>query len=371
MSEIKNKIITISGEPVSGKSTVVKSLIKKYEEEGFNVHVISTGNLFREVIKEEYLKMYPDRIDANLADIQADESFAKKRAEIDGLIDGMIAEKGKEINSKERPNDVYIIDSRLAWHNIPDSYAVRLTVDEKIAGQRVFDDNTRGSEDAYKTVEEAVEKTRQRKLGEIERYKERYGVDLINPENYDLIVDTSYSNTAELANIIIDGEKAYREDNYYPKNWASPVHFLTVQKGRKTGERSASGYSIEDLADSIRQNGYDAVRGVIDIVENDGAKFVWEGNHRTFAALSAGKTLLPYEVIDKDSESSKLRTGSVYDDKTLEYIYDWADGIAYYGGSVGNIDSLKGFNVKQLISVDKIPIARKRFGLEKVSEEER
>jgi len=370
MNEIKNKIITISGEPVSGKSTVVKSLIKKYEELGFNVHVISTGNLFREVAKAEYLKIYPDRVDANLADIQEDESFIKKRAEIDGLIDGMIAEKGKEINSKERPNDVYIIDSRLAWHNIPDSYAVRLTVDEKIAGQRVKDDKTRGSEDAYKTVEEAIEKTRQRKLGEIERYKQRYGVDLTNPENYDLIVDTSYSNTEELADIVINGEKSYREGKYYPKTWASPVHFLTLQKGRKTGEPSASGYTIEDLAESIRINGYNPVAGVIDIVENDGVKFVLEGNHRTFGALSAGKTLLPYEVIDKDSESSKIRTESIYNDRSLECIYDWAEGIAYYGGRIGNIEALKGFDVTQLISVDKVPIARRSLGLE-VSEEER
>lgn len=134
MSEIRNKIITISGEPVSGKSTVVKKLKEKYEEMGYRVHLVITGHVFRDKVKKEYLRMYPDREDANLADIQEDETFATKRAEIDGAIDGMIAEMGKEINSEEKPNDVYIIDSRLAWHNIPDSYAVRLTVNEKIAG---------------------------------------------------------------------------------------------------------------------------------------------------------------------------------------------------------------------------------------------
>ena len=38
MNEIKNKIITISGEPASGKSTVKKALVKKYTELGYNVH---------------------------------------------------------------------------------------------------------------------------------------------------------------------------------------------------------------------------------------------------------------------------------------------------------------------------------------------
>ena len=213
MEEIKNRIITISGEPASGKSTTVEKLIEKYRNLGLSVHVISTGELFRQRAKSEYLKMYPDKTDANLADIQADETFAKKRAEIDSAIDGYIEQKGKEINTVKRPNDVYIIDSRLAWHNIPKSFAVRLTVDEVIAGQRVFQDKTRGSEDSYATVEEAIEKTRQRKLGEIERYKQRYGVNLVNPENYDLIVDTSDSNTEQLADIIINGERAYREKN--------------------------------------------------------------------------------------------------------------------------------------------------------------
>ena len=208
MNEIRNKIITISGEPVSGKSTVVKTIKKQYEQKGFEVHIISVGQVFREAIKEEYVKMYPDRKDANLADIQADESFAEIRNRIDKMIDKeIVKKKGEEINSKERPNDIYIIDSRLAWQNIPDSFAVRLTVDEKIAGHRVYKDKSRGSEDAYKSVEDATEKTRQRKLGEIFRYIKRYNVDLRNPENYNLIVDTSYSNTEELAEIIINGEE--------------------------------------------------------------------------------------------------------------------------------------------------------------------
>ena len=246
MSEIKNKIITISGEPVSGKSTVVKMLKEKYEQMGYRVHLVVTGNVFRERIKKEYIKMYPDRIDANLADIQTDETFAEKRAEIDGAVDGWIAEIGQQINSEDRPNDVYIIDSRLAWHNIPSSYAVRLTVDEKIAGQRVLADKSRGSEDSYGTLEDAIQKTRQRKLGEIDRYKERYNVDLANQENYDLIVDTSYSNTVELANIIIEGEKSYREGNDYPKTWATPVHFFTEQKTRNSsGVKKITEYGEE------------------------------------------------------------------------------------------------------------------------------
>ena len=220
MNKIRNKIITISGEPRSGKTTVVNQLKQKYEDMGYNVHVILTGHYFREVIVEEYLKMYPDRVNANLADIQTDEAFSHKRNQIDELVDRKMREKGEEINSKERPNDVYIIDSRLAWHNIPLSYAVRLTVDEKVAGERAFKDTSKGSEDRYTSVEEATIKTKERKEGEIERYKKRYGVDLSDIENYNLIMDTSASTIetiGDIADVIIKGETAYRENRKFPK----------------------------------------------------------------------------------------------------------------------------------------------------------
>lgn len=263
MNEIKNMVITISGEPASGKSTIVKCMKEKYEKMGYRVHIITTGKLFRERAKKEYLKMYPERTDANLADIQEDAGFAEIRKKIDEKIDGDIAQIGKEINSEYSPNDVYIIDSRLAWNNIPSSYAVRIIVDEKIAGKRVFNDQTRGEEDSYATENEAIEKTKQRKLGEIERFKKQYnGVDLSKPENYDLIIDSSYSSIEEIADIIINGEKAYRKGQYYPKNWSSPVMLLSTQRERDTNEDR-----ILQLVEIIKENGYDPMKGTLNVVE--------------------------------------------------------------------------------------------------------
>ena len=368
--KIRNKIITISGEPRSGKSTVVKEIVKKYQELGFCVHVIETGKLFREISQKEYLKMYPDRIDTNQADIQDDATFAKKRTEIDAAIDGMIAELGESINSEEKPNDVYIIDSRLAWHNIPDSYAIRLTVDERIAGERAFKDKSKGSQDSYDTVEDATEKTKQRKLGEVRRYKQRYGVDLTDPKNYDLIVDTSYSNSVELASIIINGEESYRQGKYYPKTWASPVNFVSVQKGRETSSMSFRGNTIESLAENIKSEGYDPIKGTLDIAEHDGIKFVLEGNHRTMAALVAGKTLLPYDILYSEDQYSKQAAYEVYNDETFERLYDWAEYIEYYGGRLGNIEQLKGLKVTHLSSADKIFKKREQMKQEKMEAEE-
>ncbi|MBQ2835384.1 MAG: cytidylate kinase family protein [Clostridia bacterium] len=349
MNEIKNKIITVSGEPVSGKSTVVKRLKEKYEAMGYTVHVILTGHFFRDIIMEEYFKMYPDRKDANLADVQADETFAHKRNEIDKLVDEEMRKKGIEINSKERPNDVYIIDSRLAWHNIPHSYAVRLTIDESMAGKRAFADETRGPEDSYKTVEEAIRKTRERKLGEIERYKERYGVDLSDPENYDLIVDTAYSNTNELADIIIEGEKSYRQGQYYPKRWASPASFIGTQSDRATaGPSGMYRCTPEELAAIMREEGYDPEKGEIEILENYGQKFVKDGHHTCMATLIIGKTLVPY-IVDKD-EGSNARMQA--EQNNINFAYDWSDCIRYYGGKIGNHSQFKDFSIEKLTSYE-------------------
>ena len=350
MNEIKNKIITISGEPKSGKSTVIGIIKEKYEKQGFNVHVISIGQLFRDCMKKEWARLHPEKTNANLADMQEDESFAKIRSRIDTMLDKEIVEKkGKEINSKERPNDIYIVDSRLAWKNIPESFAIRLTIDEKIAGERAFKDKDRGSEDEYETVKDAIEKTKQRKLGEISRYKKRYNVDLTEPENYNLIANTSYCNVEELADIIIAGEKAYRENKRYPKNWASPACFLPLQLGRITGMATFLGNTIESLAEDIRKNGYNPYIGTVEILEKEGKKYLLEGNHRTFGALSAGKTLLPYEVTNKDDNRAKQLTLIDEGEFYMEYLYDYADGIRYYGGKIGNIEQLKEFTIDDLV----------------------
>lgn len=346
MSEIRNKIITISGEPVSGKSTVVKAITKEYEKQGYTVHKISIGSLFREIAKKEYLKKYPDRVNANIADIQADKDFAENIRLIDEMVDTEVKRRGQEINREERPNDVYIVDSRLAWNQIPEAYSIRLTVNERIAGLRVFRDTTRGSEDQYKTVEEAIEKTRERKQQEIERYKGTYDVDLTNPDNYDLIINTSYSEIDEIADVIIKGEEAYRKEEYYPQNWKSPALFIPSQSIKETLSTSPMGFGMEDVSESIKNQGYN-VKAAINVVQQEGVDVLKDGHHRCIAAIAAGKTLIPYEIVSKDDEKTqKYVQGEV----RLGDIYDWEDCIRFYAKN----ERLKDFDIHRDIPIDKL-----------------
>lgn len=263
-----NKIIAISGQPVTGKGTTVKSLINKLKEQGYSdesIHTIFTGHEFRdyfnaifEFIKEynnsesienlqqnthlkeflekrEYreiliqtiLKLNQNKVDIHSLTIEHAnnlQEFSELRKLIDNIIDQGIAEKGKKINSIFRPNEIWIIDSRLAFHNIPEAFSVRLVSDAKIAAQRLFNDKSRGEEDnKYNSIEEAFEARENRRKGEQERYKKRYGVDLEDENNYDIIIDTSYFKVEDIADIILKSLDSYTKGEPFNKKWNTKV----------------------------------------------------------------------------------------------------------------------------------------------------
>ena len=299
MDKIRNKIIALSGQPVTGKGTTTKALIEKLKEDGYkaeNIHVISTGNEFRryfnilidfirnlnndEKIKElsetKEMKDIMSSLERRLhfintiskiknSDIDL-ENFSIEQANnldelkeirsiIDTLIDEGIKKKGIEINSVNNPDEIWIVDSRLAFSNIPDAFSVRLTATPEVAAKRLFNDSTRGKEDSsYKSLEEAKTAREKRRLGEQERYKQRYGVDLEDPNNYDLIIDTSFASIDDTADVILDCLEHYVDNK------------------------------------------------PIEVVEASGYKGIIEGHHRNFACAILGKTLIPYEVIAKDDE---------------------------------------------------------------------
>lgn len=210
-------------------------------------------------------------------------------------------------------------------------------------------DKSRGKEDTYETLEDAIQKTRQRKLGEISRYKKRYNVDLADLENYDLVADTSFSNTEELAQIIIDGEKAYRDGAYYPKMWASPACFIGTQPGKETWSGSYGwGLTPEELAELMEKEGYNPRSGEIEILENYGEKFVKNGHHRCMAILVMGKTLTPYKI-DKNEIANKYMEPA---QNNLWYAYDWSDDISYYGGTIGKQKQFENFSIEKLTSYE-------------------
>ena len=352
MSDIRNKIIALSGQPVTGKGTTTKSLIKKLEEQGYesdNIHVISTGNEFRRyfntlidfirnignsdelkrisetpemkdlmsgVKRRLYLIDTISRLKTSgidLSDFSIEQAnnldeLKEIRSVVDELIDEDIKRKGEEINSKERPDEIWIIDSRLAFHNIPEAFSVRLTANPDVAAKRLFNDKSRGKEDSsYTTLEEAKEARENRRLGEQKRYKDRYGVDLEDSNNYDLIIDTSYASINDISDTILNCLDYYIDRKPFVKNWTSPKTLLPLQGIRETYGRAT--YTFDEMVDIIKKDGY-MPNSPIEVAEADGYMGIIEGHHRNFAMAELGKTLVPYEVIAKDNEKIPYSGGT-------------------------------------------------------------
>lgn len=258
--KFKNDIIAISGEPVSGKGTIVKLLKQELLNDGYmenNIHIVSTGHKFRdyfekiidfiknrdndeklkEILEDEQLKYFfnnseyreflaktilnIEKQNINLDDVSKISElnnspiFAEIRSIIDFLIDNETKRLGEEINKKERKEEIWIFDSRMAFDNIPDAFSVRIITNPKVAGERLFADAERGKEDKYETLEDAEKAREERRLGEIKRYKERYGVDIEDKSNYDYIIDTSDVKFEEMKNVAV--EILRRERMYFEK----------------------------------------------------------------------------------------------------------------------------------------------------------
>lgn len=179
MKDMKSYKITISGQLGSGKTTVCKILIDKLGYE-----FVSTGAMQRK-IAEKY----------NMTTVELNR-FSEIHKEIDEQIDNMNKEFGK------KPENL-IIDSRMAWHFIPNSFKVRLTVDPDVAAERIYTDKTRTKE-VYNTIVDARRKIEDRRNSETKRYKQLYKVELDDDENFDITVDTTNISAEEVANLILD-----------------------------------------------------------------------------------------------------------------------------------------------------------------------
>lgn len=295
-------IITISGEPVSGKGSVVNLLKEYFENQGITVHVISVGQMFRDIAIDTYKKMHPEVENPTIEQVNNDERFAQKRKEIDLNIDSYIAQKGKAVSSNTNTDELYIFDSRLAFSNIPDSFSIRLTVDEKVAGERVLNDEQRGKEDKYETLEDAIESTKKRKEGEVARYKARYGVDLTDEDNYDIVIDTSMAKLQDIIEVITNSFELEKEGKHFSKTWRSPKWFLPLQNIQSTGGSGGLGLDSNEFEKMLREEGYN-YDCPINVVQVDGYYYIIEGHHRNFVMGYMGKTLIPYEVIARDDET--------------------------------------------------------------------
>jgi CMP/dCMP kinase len=176
-------IISISGALGSGKTSVGKLLAKK-----LGLSYYSMGDIMGSMAQERGITL---------------EEFGKvceTDRNMDKEIDAHQIRMGKEI-------DNFVMDSRLAFHFIPQSIKVCLTADEDVRVQRTWNDktNNRTDEKQHNSPEEKKEAMRERRISEKIRYKKFYDLDdFTDPKHYDIIIDTTNISIEEVVQKIID-----------------------------------------------------------------------------------------------------------------------------------------------------------------------
>lgn len=184
----KRNIIALSGELASGKGTVSKLLAKELD-----YTIYRNGEYARKLAKEKGL------------DITSFNAYLAEHPEIDRQIEKSAAEYAEE-------NDNFIIDARLGWYAVPNSFKVYLTIDIDIAAQRAFNDPNRKETECFETIEEQKADMIKRYELENDRYFKLYGIHKEDKNNYDLVIDTSDKTPEEIANEILSKYKEWLEN---------------------------------------------------------------------------------------------------------------------------------------------------------------
>ncbi|EKE15648.1 MAG: hypothetical protein ACD_11C00116G0035 [uncultured bacterium] len=164
-------IITITGDPGSGKSTIGKKLAEKL---GFERVYI--GEIRRNAAKEKGM---------TLAEYN---KYGETHPETDIEVDDYQKKMGQE-------KDNFIIEGRTSWFLIPHSLKLYFKVDKLEGAGRIFKelqaDNNRNEDSEMKTVEDVLESNERRMVSDKFRYQKYYQKDCYDENNFDFIIDTT------------------------------------------------------------------------------------------------------------------------------------------------------------------------------------
>ena len=158
-------IITISGKPGSGKSSMAKMLSEKY-----NLKYHSTGDFFRSKAKEKGMSLKEYSI------------LAEKEREHDKETDNWQTNLGKT-------EDNFVIDGRLSHRFIKKAIKIYLDIDKVEGSKRIMNEKREG--EIMINKKQAIELWEHRVNSEHARYSKYYNIDIHHKGQYDLVLDTT------------------------------------------------------------------------------------------------------------------------------------------------------------------------------------
>ena len=181
MADQKTYRISLTGDLGSGKSTAGEIIAERLKIEKFTL-----GTIQRKMAEEHHMST----IEFN--------RYLEDKPEMDIVFDDWQ-------KAFEQREGSFIIDSRLGFHFVPSTFSYYLSVDITESARRIMSANR--SSEQYRSLDEAVAKIHERRESERLRFKEFYGVDILDMNNYDCIIDTTHLSPSEVADEIIKNYK--------------------------------------------------------------------------------------------------------------------------------------------------------------------
>ncbi|MBM5789738.1 hypothetical protein FJZ23_01460 [Candidatus Parcubacteria bacterium] len=176
-------ILTLTGLPGAGKSTIAKLLSERLQ-----IPWYSMGDLRGKLARERGLSI--DELNA----LGETEAFTDKD------VDAYQTKLGKE-------QDNFIVDGRLSWHFIPHSFKIFLDINEDEAARRIFSAAKQGlrkDEKPYGSVEEVKKRVKSRIASDQKRYQKYYGLTYLDRRHYHLVIDTTDLTPAQIVERVLD-----------------------------------------------------------------------------------------------------------------------------------------------------------------------
>ncbi|MDD5473231.1 MAG: AAA family ATPase [Candidatus Methanoperedens sp.] len=165
-------IITISGPPGSGKSTLSKLLSAK-----LGMELVSMGDVFRKLAQDRCMSL---------------EEFGLL-AQRDEKIDRKLDEEQKKM-AKEKDN--VILEGRLSGFLVDADLKVWLKAPLKIRAERI-------AKRENKPISNAMAEASKREECERERYLKYYNIDIHDLSVYDLVIDSSKLKPEEISELVV------------------------------------------------------------------------------------------------------------------------------------------------------------------------
>ncbi|MCD2198712.1 AAA family ATPase [Halobacterium sp. KA-4] len=187
-------LVTISGPPGSGKSTVASALADHLDYDH-----ISGGDIFRELADDRGLTL------------EEFNELAEEDPQIDKDLDRQLRETARE-------RDDVVLESRLSGWMAGEYADIKIWLDAPLSVRA-----RRIAEREEKTPATARAETEKREDSESARYADYYGIDFDDLTIYDLSVNTARWGPDAVTDIVL-----YAVDNYEPSNDEGPAPIENV-----------------------------------------------------------------------------------------------------------------------------------------------